>query len=441
MHPMSVARHPPDAASQRGVALFLLTVLALCIGLLFIAVPSGSTTASLGREQATAAALAQAKEALLGYAAKYRDDHPKDVFGYLPLPDLGTSRNNNIVPGEGLAAANPAGNHAERIWIGRLPWRSLGTPPLRDGHGECLWYATGRWQNSQKTPSLNWDTLGQFDVVTSDGTAAGTRGILGDAQYHGRPAAVIFAPGPILGAQNRGASAADSVRECGGNYDARNYLDPDAAIAAINNIRNYFPGSTNNASGDAPSAEAPKQILMPRATDASGTVPTNDRLVWITPDELFVRVKRRADFVLRLNALLADVAACLINGGLPDPVSGRVPGAVLNALENGGCTSSAKGYPANWNEMLWYAKPAAGTITLNGSSCQAILAFAGERTPGQSRASPAQKGNPANYLEATLPAFAGSPSTIAADPAIAIADPKVPATADAAVCLNALAGA
>lgn len=440
MHPMSVARHSPTAASQRGVALLLVTVLALCIGLLFLAAPSGSTTASLSREQATTAALAQAKEALLGYAAKYRDDHPKDVFGYLPLPDLGTSRNNNIVPGEGLAAANPSGNHADRIWIGRLPWRSLGIPPLRDGHGECLWYVIGRWQNSQKTPSLNWDTLGQFDVVTSDGTPAGTRSILAATQYHGRPAAVIFASGPILGTQNRSASAADSVGECGGNYDARNYLDPEAAIAAINNIRNYFSGSTNNASGDAPSPEAPKQILMPRATDASGTVPANDRLAWITPDELFVRVKRRADFIQQLNALLAEVAACLVGNGLPDPVSGKVPSSVLNALENGACANSVKGYPANWNEMLWYAKPGAGAITLNGTSCQAILAFAGERTPGQSRASPAQKGDAANYLEATLPAFAGGSSTIIADPAIAIADPKVPATADAAVCLNVLAG-
>jgi hypothetical protein len=89
-------------------------------------------------QQQTGDSLAQAREALIGYAIRFRDEQLAQgsgglVYGYLPMPDLGTSRNNNAgCTEEGCEAANFAGNAANITVIGRFPWRSLGTGPLRD---------------------------------------------------------------------------------------------------------------------------------------------------------------------------------------------------------------------------------------------------------------------------------------------------------------------
>ena len=108
--------------------------------------------------------------------------------------------------------------------IGRLPWRTLGTGPLRDSHGECLWYAvSGSHQRIQPGSPMNWDTLSQLDVVVANGTAAMVSAI---TSAHERPIAVIFAPGPPLTGQDRSASIPAEVPECGGNYVVSNYLDP-----------------------------------------------------------------------------------------------------------------------------------------------------------------------------------------------------------------------
>jgi hypothetical protein len=57
------------------------------------------------------------------------------VYGYLPMPDLGTSRNNNAgCIEEGCEAAKLRGQCAANVTGHRptFPWRSLGTGPLRD---------------------------------------------------------------------------------------------------------------------------------------------------------------------------------------------------------------------------------------------------------------------------------------------------------------------
>ena len=73
--------------SQRGYALIIMIVL-LTMGLLYGVVSQLSLVeARVGRAQGTQTVLLQAKEALIGYAATYRDTHPGEVFGYLPCPD------------------------------------------------------------------------------------------------------------------------------------------------------------------------------------------------------------------------------------------------------------------------------------------------------------------------------------------------------------------
>ncbi|HUP29836.1 MAG TPA: hypothetical protein VM122_06660, partial [Usitatibacter sp.] len=120
--------------SQRGVAM-LLVALALLLAAGYVL---GTTLAGFSvmpdRERASDRALAQARDALLAYAT----DRAIDTVvgpGYLPCPD---------VDEDGWAEAtcgSLSGDSGQAQRLGRLPWKTLGLPDLRDGHGERLWYA------------------------------------------------------------------------------------------------------------------------------------------------------------------------------------------------------------------------------------------------------------------------------------------------------------
>ena len=129
-----------------------------------------------------------------------------------------------------------AGDGKDLSVIGKFPWQTLRTAALRDAQGECLWYVvSGRFKNDAwKTDPLNWDTQGQIDVVNEAGSP-----LANDV------AALLVAPGPALDGQQR-RLAETAYAACGGNYDARNYLDPFMAANALAGQVNYFAGSTNN---------------------------------------------------------------------------------------------------------------------------------------------------------------------------------------------------
>ena len=363
------------------------------------------------RAQITAQALAQAKEALLGFAASYADSHAGQVNGYLPLPDLGSSRNNAVVPAEGEAAANFAGNASGLSVLGRLPWRTLGLGPLRDGSGECLWYAvSGNFQDVRKSSPMNWDTPGQFEPHADGGTPGS---LSPDLPVHQRPAAVIFSPGAALDGQLRTLSTTDVVSECGGNYAARNYLDTFLALARLNRIVNYLDG-VNNATANFTLAN-PKPLIAGPVLDAQGQTLLNDRLLGITPDEIFKAIKLRRSFKTDIDTLLDDLAHCLNALDPVDPGLRASPGnkGVDHILA--ACPPDTPAKTAvlhHWRNNLLYTRPGAAS-TVNGvAGCNAVLLFAGERTqrsvapPGaQIRASAAQTGSsshfgdPAMYLE------------------------------------------
>ncbi len=83
--------------------------------------------------------------------------------GYLPCPDYGG--------GNPEGSAEPICGSQDVSVIGRLPWVTLDVSTLRDGDGECLWYAvSGTYKNNPKTGLMNWDTNGQFQVYSPDGT-------------------------------------------------------------------------------------------------------------------------------------------------------------------------------------------------------------------------------------------------------------------------------
>lgn len=400
---------------ERGAVILLLMTVFLAAGTYLFVSSADIPKRRIERDKITERALAQAKDALMGYAITYGDMHPNEVNGYLPLPDIGTSRSTLPNASEGSAAGNFAGNSLNLSVVGRLPWRTLGLAPLRDGSGECLWYAvSGSYQNVLKSDFMNWDTLGQFDTFASDGTPGGTISAVG-ANYHGRPAGIIFAAGSLLPGQNRTASTTDAVTICGGNYDARNYLDTFNPDAQINNIVNYFSGSINNATGIFGFSN-PKRLAMGPIPDIRVDIPANnllvnDRMIAMTPDDLFGRIKNRHHFDEVINQMLADGVANL--NTLPSPatmdfstipVTETAGGGMVGILEIGRMPKAAvvgNKYLENWQDNLLYAICASGTACLkvNGSACRGILIFAGERTALQSRATNAQKNDWGNYLE------------------------------------------
>jgi hypothetical protein len=119
---------------QDGAVLLVATLLllvALAFALTLLRAPAGREGAG---PRATERSLAEAREALLAYAA----DRPIDDIvgpGYLPCPDLDN---------DGWAEStcgSLAGDSGQDERLGRLPWKTLGIADLRDGAGERLWYA------------------------------------------------------------------------------------------------------------------------------------------------------------------------------------------------------------------------------------------------------------------------------------------------------------
>lgn len=414
-------RFPPSpcrkaARRQKGGALLIFLAV---IGIAVILLVGFLTrkTQQLAHDEQTTHALSQAKDALIGYAVTYRDDgHPDQVFGYLPLPDLGSSRNGTTGPEEGDAAGNFSGNFKNLTVIGRLPWRALGLEALRDGQAECLWYAvSGSFQNSQKANVLNWDSLGHLDIHTSRGTSASTVSTSG-SNYAQRPVAIIFSAGAPLPGQNRQTSTVDTVDACGGNYDVRNYLDTYSADVNINSIVNYFAGSTNNATGfaynltntsnasllDAAALAAPKNMIFGDIQVGSTHV-ANDRMLIITADDIFRRIMKRSDFKTDIDTMMNNLAACL--NGKPLQAASAGNKGMDNVTTQ--CTPTVgpqiKVFQ-NWKENLLYATLATpAQITIDGSpsteTCKAVLIFGGAKTGTQIRNTSTDKADPSNYLE------------------------------------------
>lgn len=113
---------------SRGFVLLALiaAVAMVSIGLLLDRLEAGAVAQK--RSQATVDALSEAKAAIIAWSVV------QATPGKLPCPE-DTARIGTATEGQAMSSCNslPA--------IGRLPWRTLGTGPLRDGDGETLWYA------------------------------------------------------------------------------------------------------------------------------------------------------------------------------------------------------------------------------------------------------------------------------------------------------------
>ncbi len=410
---IDMLKHAP--ARQHGAALLVMLVI-MVVGIAAILVNSlTASSVKTARQATTAAALAQAKAALIGYAVTYADTHSTTVPGYLPCPDTNASN------GEGSSILNCGSQDVSAI--GRLPWATLDLAALRDGDGECLWYAvSGTYKSNSKTGLMNWDTNGQFLAYAADGTLLTT-------DSGNQVVAVIFAPGAPLSGQNRSPDGTAPI--CGGNYTASNYLD----AGTVNSV------NFNNT-----------DIATGKFIQGISSASINDQMVFITRQDIWNAIQKRTDFqstnvnINPLRQMTYQVALCLANYGnnngpwwwhnyslpWPAPLSlgtnlltdyysntnyddhsnlyaGRVPynvntsqATTSNAYSNlmttstcgSGWTSSVNVWWNNWKDQLFYAlsqefKPTNSTyqncgfnncLKINGyGQYAAVVMFAGPR--------------------------------------------------------------
>ncbi len=460
--------------NQRGVLLIALVALLVVGGLYFFISNLSLEAIEARRQEKTAAALVQAREALIGYAVRFREDQLNTgtagvVYGYLPLPDLGNTRNQNVgCTEEGCDAANFAGNAANVTVIGRFPWRTLGTGPLRDSDGECLWYAvSGSHQRIQQSSPMNWDTLSQLEVKVADGTAAMVSAI---NSAHDQPIAVIFSPGPPLAGQDRSATNPAEVPECGGNYVVTNYLDPVVATS-LGGITNYLAG-TNSASGDTSAANKALSANSAVYRRSDGTLWTgncppndpspcaivaNDTGVAVTSDLLFRTLRGSSSFRTDINAMLERMVGCLRDEIIAAGGSLATPYAKIAGIDANTCYGNdvdPRGYYPNYKEMFFVAAPGAVTATVDGvaQACAGALLFSGQRdattlrcpaatpTTIQMRRTGAEKLDPCNYLEApNFASFTASGTSFAGPSLFAQVAASHPAHQDITRCIPSTA--
>lgn len=410
---------------QRG-AVFIVMLVFMIMGVAAFLVSSlNSSAVQIKRDAATADALAQAKEALIGYAASVDLTSGSNRPGDLPCPD--TNNDGFAEP----SCGNASGSSGQAQRIGRLPWKTLGLPDLRDSSGERLWYAvSNNFKNNIRTTCtspglsgcLNSDTAGTISVFSSDGILLNNGGSSTGA------IAVIIAPGDVLTRQ--GGTLQD--RSSAGINTATNYLDVATVGGNTEDNASFIDGSATNG------------FIQGRIQDSNGNLIVNDQLLVITQDNIMLAIQKR---------VAAEVKLCLIEyasipqnyGRYPwttDPTNvtsyndvsnrifGRIPdqtfdntkadsGDNMTDVWGANCSIQYGSWWLNWKEMVFYGladayKPvdppnttaACGTcLTVNPPSATAdkriVIIVAGRTLPTQVRISNADKGNLNNYLESS----------------------------------------
>lgn len=371
---------PATRRQEEGVALLAVLTLLGLAGLYLLLGQLNAASYQAAREESAGRALVEARDALVGEAIS---DARVAYAGVFLLPDIGVRI---ATPDEGYASGTPPGASRDYSVAGKIPWKSLDISAPRDRSGECLWYVlSGRFRSDVRTLVFNWDTRGQLMIFDAAGN------LLAD-----NVAALVVAPGPALGSQDRRRADPDDPKysECGDNYDARNYLDPFDAASAIAGRVNYFPGSN----GNRVASDAGDKEFVVGSNDSY-----NDSFLYVTVDQIFDRLIRRSDFAEAVRKLLDDPNLRLHLEAVPiSSGAGREKGTYdLDCAQ--ASDSDTRVFCSHWREMLFLTQlPSPAPVTLDGSltsSCTRVLIFAGRRAAGQSRRTPAEKADPGNYLE------------------------------------------
>lgn len=389
----------------------------------------------------TRQALKQAKQALINYAIMHADGSGSGdpgEFGYLPCPHI-----SNATEGaqDGVCKARYKNS------IGYLPWNALDTDILRDGSGNCLWYAvSSSYKNNPDSLLINEDSNGMFQMLDDNGA------VVAGNLPEDRVVAVVFAPGAPLANQSRNFNAATSCGDDAANISA--YLEGDGVVDNAN-IQDVIDNVD--------------QFISASITSDSSAVPYNDRLLTITRDEIWSAIIARPDFNIKMQNLTEALALCLKNyatantyNRMPWPAridladyrlqdnyddgdgtsgyAGRFPYIVTDSNTAitvgsndelfiqgdcdpaGGITVDLKTVGSeyrnlwdNWKDHFFYVvskdfAPAAAAgscgdcITVNAGQMAAVVIYAGSRQGAQVRTGPVgpdinTKNNIANYIE------------------------------------------
>lgn len=429
----------PLSKKQQGITLLMLTLLIAVASFSFLFSTLDSNSIKNERDKKTAAALAEAKAALIGFAVSVN----------LPNSSCAAPNNNCARPGDlpcpdsdddgdaESSCGNAAGTTGQNTRIGRLPWKTLDIPDLRDGNGDRLWYAvSNNFKNNFRSACiapgdpgcLNSDTAGNITVRRSDGT------VINDSSGGNGAVAVVFSPGPPITRQD-GTIQDRGCVGCATN--AMNYLD-------------NLSGTDDNASfADGSGTDG---FIMGPIKGNEGETLINDQLLAITGDELLPLLEKRVS---------VEALSCLKDYALNNPGGidrhpwaanltsyadvtdlrfGRIPDTAFvrtrNSSQSGllylmnqawpsNCKiNSASGWWVNWKELVFYAVawdkdpsnsfPSAGpsappcddgelndcltvvTSSGNKNHQKAVVIVAGKALSGQDRSNTSQL---SNYLE------------------------------------------
>jgi hypothetical protein len=232
--------------SRQSGAVLLIMLVIMVVGIAAVLVSSlNSSGLKNARQNTNAAVLVQAKEALIGRAAS-DPNRP----GSLPCPDTNDDGSGELLVGSECPS-----------YVGRLPWKTLGIPDLRDGTGAPLWYALSRNFRDDNSNPINSETLGSLTISGN--------------QAANNIAAIVFAPGAPLCTQSRASNAA-----------VNQYLEAMTVVTATN-------ATVANASNDCAST------------------PYNDQHLAITAAQLIQPVEMR--IAREVKACLDDYAATSTN--------------------------------------------------------------------------------------------------------------------------------
>jgi hypothetical protein len=225
--------------------------------------------------------------------------------------------------------------------VGRFPWITLGIPEPSDGAGETVWYAVGLpFRNRASNPApINSDTVGNLQVFQVGGSAA----LATDA------VAVVLAPGPALGGQNRAAQP----------------------LAASSYLEAFQPGDNRAANGP----------FINAAGTATSTF--NDRVLFIRAADFMPAVEQRVGAELRAVLLsYRDKSTCNCYPWAADwalstgnSVTGRNRGRFPSGVPlpepwgTGGSTPPPQWVAANaWHTVIFYSA-GRGQLEAAGSAC------------------------------------------------------------------------
>lgn len=293
---------------SRGTALAAAALVLLATLGAFVAIELARVAGGAREDRITDRALAEAREALIAYAA----DRPVSTSvgpGYLPCPD---SDNDGWAES---TCGSLAGDVGQGERLGRLPWKTLGIADLRDGHGERLWYAVStRYKGLlncaasracvDMSPDAALGTITVRDnsgIAIHDGTAAEAY-----RAAEGGAVAVLIAPGAPLARADAQGGGIEQSRACAAGdcdasgrctaepptraatCDARNYLDraPAARFAFEDNADFHDRSDAGRRSNGNGFIQGPVVL-------GDGRLAVNDRVAAIGYRDVMPRIMRR----------------------------------------------------------------------------------------------------------------------------------------------------